>query len=164
MRGESHSDLVGCKFGMLTPYEYVIGSKWKCKCDCGNETVVSTCKLTSGHTRSCGCLKSKGYHFTHGLGKPSTYSHWVNIKTRCFNKNHPRYNDWGGRGITMFDEWKDDFKAFHEYVISLPNYGEDGYNTIDRINNDGNYEPNNIRWATITMQNRNKRSVKKVIE
>lgn len=124
MRGETHSNLIGQKFGMLIPFEYVIGSKWKCRCDCGNETVVSTSKLTSCHTKSCGCLKTKGYHFTHKLGKPDTYSHWYNIKSRCFNKNHPRYSDWGGRGITMCDEWKDNFKAFHEYVTNLPNYGK----------------------------------------
>lgn len=157
MKGETHSNLIGLKFGKLTPYEYVVGSKWKCKCECGNECIVATAKLNSGYTRSCGCLKTKGYHFTHRLGKPKTYSHWYNIKTRCFNKNHPRYKDWGGRGVTMYSEWVNDFKAFHEYIINLPNYNEPGYNSLDRINNDGNYEPGNIRWATPTIQNNNKR-------
>lgn len=156
MRGETHSNLIGLKFGKLTPFEYVIGSKWKCNCECGNECVVSTSKLTSGRTKSCGCLKHNSYHVTHGLGKPDTYSHWYNIKSRCFNENHPRFKDWGGRGITMCDEWKNDFKAFHEYVINLHNYKKDGFSSIDRIDNNGNYEPNNIRWATPTIQNNNK--------
>ena len=156
MRGETHSNLIGLKFGMLTPFEYVICSKWKCKCECGNECVVSTSKLTSGNTKSCGCLKHKAYHVTHGLGKPDTYSHWYNIKSRCFNENYPRFKYWGGRGITMCDEWKNDFKAFHEHVINLPNYKKDGFTSIDRIDNNGNYEPNNIRWATPTIQNNNK--------
>ena len=63
----------------------------------------------------------------------------------------------------MCDKWKDNFKAFHDYVISLPNYGKEGFNSIDRIDNNGNYEPDNIRWATSKMQNQNKRNVKKVI-
>lgn len=158
-KGETHKDLTGQKFTHLTPIEYVIGSKWRCRCDCGNEVIVATCHLTTGHTKSCGCLKHKAYHVTHGLGKPDTYSHWYNIKTRCFNKNHPRYKDWGGRGITMCDEWRNDFKAFHEYVTNLPNYNVDGFDSIDRIDNNGNYEPGNIRWATILMQNRNRRGV-----
>lgn len=163
MQGESHSNLIGQKFGMLTPYEYVIGSKWKCHCDCGNEVIVPTAKLTSGHTKSCGCLKRKGYHFTHHLGKPDTYSHWYNIKSRCFNKNHPRFDDWGGRGIVMCDEWKNDFKAFHEYVTSLPNYGAKGFSSLDRIDNNGNYEPGNIRWATPKIQNNNKRNTRRKV-
>lgn len=161
-KGETHSNLIGKKFGMLTPVEYIVGSKWMCKCECGNTTIVTTSHLTTNHTRSCGCLKHKGYNYTHRLGKPDTYSHWYNIKSRCFNENHPRYKDWGGRGITMCDEWRNDFKSFHEYVINLPHYKEDGYNSIDRIDNDGNYEPNNIRWANVTMQNNNKR--KRVIQ
>lgn len=158
--GSTYKDIKGFKFNMLTTLEYVGGSKWKCLCDCGKESIVSTANLTTGKTKSCGCLKHRGGHFTHGLGKPKTYSHWYNIKSRCFNKNHPRYSDWGGRGITMYDLWVNDFKAFHEYVISLPNYDKDGYTSIDRMDNDGNYEPDNIRWATVTMQNRNKRNVR----
>ena len=160
-RGETHSNLIGQKFGMLIPVKYISGSMWLCKCDCGNESIVKTAKLTSGHTQSCGCLKHKGYHYTHRLGKPDTYSHWYNIKSRCFNKNHPRYKDWGGRGITMCDEWKNDFSKFHNYVITLPNYGEPGYTSIDRIDNNGGYKPGNIRWATSVMQNNNKRNVNK---
>lgn len=161
-KGETHSNLIGKKFNKLTPIKYIPGSKWLCKCDCGNETVVQTSHLTTNHTKSCGCLNTHKAHTTHGLGKPDTYSHWYNIKSRCFNKKHPRYKDWGGRGITMYEEWKNNFKTFHEYVIRLPNYNKEGYTSIDRINNDGNYEPGNIRWATPTIQNNNKR--KKVVE
>lgn len=162
MKGEAHSDLIGEKFGKLTPIKYMVGSKWECLCDCGNRCIVRTAKLTTGYTRSCGCLKHNKYHITHGLGKPKTYSHWYNIKSRCYNKNHPRYADWGGRGIKVCNEWKNDFKVFHTYVINLPHYDEDGYTSIDRIDNNGNYEPGNIRWATPTIQNNNKR--KKVVK
>lgn len=161
-------DLTGFKFGKLKVIEesYIKNYKhyWLCKCECGNECIVCSSDLTIGKTKSCGCLKHKSYHITHGLGKPKeTYSHWYNIKTRCFNKNHPRYKDWGGRGIIMCDEWKNDFKSFHNYVTSLEHFGEDGYNSIDRIDNNGNYEPGNIRWATVKMQNNNKRNVRKKV-
>ena len=159
-------ELTGFKFGKLTVIKesYVKNYRhyWLCKCECGNECVVYVSNLTTGKTKSCGCINKYNAkhglcHKTHGLGKPKTYSHWYNIKTRCFNKNHPRYKDWGGRGITMCEEWRNDFKAFHDYVINLPHYGEENYNSIDRIDNNGNYEPDNIRWATPTMQNNNKR-------
>lgn len=163
-KGETHGNLIGKKFGKLAPIKYIVGSKWLCSCDCGKECVVSTAKLTGGHTKSCGCLRHKGYHITHGLGKPDTYSHWYNIKSRCFNKKHPRYSDWGGRGISMCEDWKNDFEKFHVYVSNLPHYHEPGYTSIDRIDNDGNYEPGNIRWATPKMQNNNKRNTKKVIK
>ena len=162
MRGESHSNLLGQKFGMLTPYEYVIGSKWKCECDCGNHSIVSTYKLTSGHTKSCGCLKNKPYNKTHGLRKTRLYRIWANMKTRCFNQNDPHFERWGGRGITMCDEWKNDLKSFHDWSMS---HGYSDDLTIDRIDNDGNYEPSNCRWTTAKEQNWNKRNVRKrVIE
>lgn len=81
------------------------------------------------------------------------------MKQRCLNPNHPRYADWGGRGITVCDEWMNDPKAYIEYVEALEHYREDGY-TLDRINNDQNYEPGNMRWATHSEQSLNQRHKK----
>ena len=89
------------------------------------------------------------------------YSIYRGMMTRCYNSNTPSYKRYGARGITMCDEWKNDFSKFHNYVITLPNYGEPGYTSIDRIDNNGGYKPGNIRWATSVMQNNNKRNVNK---
>ena len=86
-------------------------------------------------------------HELHGLRHSGLYMHWANIKNRCYNKKSPRYKDWGGRGITMYEPWKVSFKSFYEYIIKLPNYGHEGFTSIDRINNEKGYEPGNIRWA-----------------
>lgn len=90
----------------------------------------------------------------HGLRHTRQYRIWLMMKNRCFNKRCDRYNDYGGRGITVCDEWRNDFKAFYDWAMS------NGYSdelTIDRINNDGNYEPTNCRWITVKQQNRNSR-------
>ena len=98
-----------------------------------------------------------GHHEMHGLRKHPLYSVWANIKTRCFNRNNSHYERWGGRGITMCNEWKNSFKAFYNWAMS--NGYQEGL-TIDRIDNDGNYEPSNCRWVTVKIQNSNKRNVK----
>lgn len=85
--------------------------------------------------------------------RPRTYSIWANIKSRCFNPNFPRYSDYGGRGITICDEWRDSYETFYKDVGEPPS----SKHTLDRINNDGNYEPSNVRWATVIEQNQNSR-------
>lgn len=92
--------------------------------------------------------------------KTKIYWTWDNAKQRCYNKNHKRYHDWGGRGIEMYDEWVYDFKKFEKYVMGLKNYNRPGYYSLDRINNDGNYEPGNLRWTNRQTQNFNKRKYK----
>ena len=96
-------------------------------------------------------------HLKHGLRKTRLYRIWANIKTRCYNQNDPHFKRWGARGITVCDEWKNDFKSFYDWSMS------NGYSdelTIDRIDNNGNYEPSNCRWVSVYEQNKNKRNVK----
>lgn len=129
---------------------------WICRCDCGKERKAIRDSLIQGSVKSCGCLNP---HKTHGhtkRRKPSrTYQVWANIKARCYRTNHPRFPDWGGRGIKMCDRWRGSFLSFLSDVGEAP----DG-KSIDRIDNNGNYEPGNVRWATVSEQMRNKRSNK----
>ena len=97
----------------------------------------------------------KNPNYKHGLKNTRLFSIWNNIKTRCYNSNSPAYKHYGGRGITICDEWRDDFKAFYDWAVS---HGYQDNLTIDRINNDGNYEPNNCRWVTIKIQSINRRN------
>ena len=95
-------------------------------------------------------------HFVHGKRNTRLYRIWSNIKTRCFNPNDPHFERYGGRGITVCDEWKNDFKSFYDWSM------ENGYSdelTVDRIDNGGNYEPSNCQWVTVAEQNQNKRNV-----
>ena len=127
----------------------------KCVCDCGNEKTICLYSLLYGLTQSCGCLvKDNNGKRTHGLSKTRLYNIYNDIKRRCNNSNRKEYHNYGGRGISMCEEWKSDFLKFYEW--SLENGYQDNL-SIDRIDVNGNYDPNNCRWTDAMTQANNKR-------
>lgn len=142
----------GQRFGKLI-VSSVAGLVATCRCECGSDHATRTYLLVGGKTRSCGCLTLKHGHGRSGL-RSGTYSSWMSMISRCSNPRAPGFEMWGGRGITVCDRWLS-FDAF------LADMGErPGGHSIDRIDNDGNYEPGNCRWATAKEQSRNQRTTK----
>lgn len=157
----------GKRFGRLTVIEqcgvriYPCGSRkrlWKCLCDCGKEVEITTNRLTSGNTKSCGCYKveaEKEVHTKHGGANERLYYVWKAMKKRCCNPNCKDYKYYGGTGISVCDEWANDYSLFREWAY------QNGYDekagtmacTIDRIDPNGNYEPSNCRWVDMYAQN-----------
>lgn len=127
-----------------------------CKCDCGKIKECALDSLKSGNTKSCGCKKRNIIgvaHYVHGLVYHPLYHKWNGMKSRCYSLKYKSYRTYGGRGITLCDEWKNNFIAFYDW--SILNGWRDGLQ-IDRINNDGNYEPDNCRYVTQDVNQRNK--------
>lgn len=157
-------DLKGRRSGRLEVLELShIGNgyraMWKCRCDCGNECVVPGAAITTGKAMSCGCYRTErivAAVSTHHLSHTKIYGVWRSMKGRCLTVTHQAYKYYGARGIGVCPEWCENFQAFYDYVSQLPHFGEPGY-SFDRIDNDGNYEPGNVRWATLSEQNKNKR-------
>jgi len=147
------------KFGLLTaiiPVGYAEGKSvtWLCKCECGKEKVIRGYSLTSGNSKSCGCVRLKNLikrNTKHNMSNCPEYNAFMEMRKRCNNKNGERYSDYGGRGISI--KYKD-FMEFYNDVGKKPT----PQHSIDRIDNDGNYEPGNCKWSTIKEQNRNSRN------
>jgi len=164
---ENLPSLVGRKFGRLTVLSFSHSSKhkryWNCECECTLGKVVQkpTGSLTSGKVKSCGCLgieHQKNGNVTHGQtigGITSEYEAWQGMFKRCYNHNTVRFENHGGRGIEVCERWKK-FENFFEDMGKKPT----PKHSLDRINNDGNYEPSNCRWATPKEQCYNRRSTR----
>jgi len=155
-------DLTGKTFNQLTIIHKNGTDKygkpmWFCECTCGNTKTILGTSIRNGSTKSCGCLRKKQLSQrvkTHGLSKTVEYKIWKGIKKRCFNSSCKAFPNYGGRGITICDIWKNDAQAFIDYIGSRPS----NEYSIERINNNKNYEPGNIKWATRQEQNGNQRS------
>lgn len=158
-------NISGISFGKLSVVERAGSTKrgdvkWLCKCACGNGIIVIGYNLRNGHTESCGCVRAdraRIANVTHGhclrLKRTAEYRTWTNMKSRCENPNIPRYVDYGGRGISVCSSWRDSFEQFFTDMGPKPS----GKHSIDRIDVNGNYCKENCRWATASVQNKNKR-------
>lgn len=159
-------DLTGKIFGRLTVLKRTMNNgkrpKWSCICNCGKEVAVLGESLRSGNTSSCGCFhreqlaeNNRINNTTHGLTHTRLYRTWSGMKRRCYKIDDKDFCRYGERGITICKEWLYDFRAFYDWAMA------NGYKenlTIDRINNAGDYEPDNCKWATVKMQNNNRRT------
>lgn len=158
-------DLHGVRFGRLVGVQLSHRDKsrkvhWLCQCDCGGTTVARTNDLRRGAIRSCGCMQKEFHAQTHGYAKRgqrvAEYNVWLLMRDRCRNPKNKRFDRYGGRGISVCGRWND-FAAFYADMGARPT----PQHSIDRIDNDGNYEPRNCRWATSSQQRLNQSRAKR---
>lgn len=149
------NDISGRRFGRLTAVKPIRGNgriRWECVCDCGRVVQIVICNLNRPNTRSCGCLRKETTSKTkrtHGMTESATYRIWTHMWQRCTNPKNKRWMQYGGRGVSVCARWE----SFENFLQDM---GEKPVgHSIDRINNDGNYEPANCRWASIKTQQNN---------
>lgn len=158
-----YKGIEGNKYGMLTAirnthkhYRNTKALLWEFRCDCGTIKELPVAIVARGDIRSCGCYqKSHPTNITHGESNSRLYNLWCAMKNRCYNKKMRMYYNYGGRGITVCDEWRNSYEAFRDWAYA------NGYNdtlTLDRIDNNSGYSPENCKWSTQKEQNRNKRN------
>lgn len=159
---ENHfDDLTGKTFGKLTVIRRAENKEkrtmWECLCECGNISIVEAYQLKQGFTKSCGCLRYESRNSTHGMSRTRIFTIWSKMIDRCTNENNPAYKWYGERGIKVFDEWRTDFVSFYNWAKN------NGYNenlTLERIDVNGNYEPQNCKWIPLNEQPLNTRKTK----
>lgn len=165
MAAHNLADLTGKRFGRLTVIKRVLPNyqgkqaRWLCRCDDGNESIVRTFALKGGYIKSCGCLhdelcRERATKHGHGLSsnRSPEFRAWINARRRCYDTKMISYPNYGGRGIQMCEEWRNDFTAFLRDMGPRPKG-----TTLDRVDNDGNYDKANCRWSDWLTQVRNSR-------
>lgn len=169
-------DLTGMRFGRLTALELVDDyvapngrrrKQYRCVCDCGNEKIVLGENLSAGYTLSCGCLQKERAleaNKVHGDTDSRLYGIWCAMKRRCYRPYEPKYSNYGGRGIVMCEEWKNNYEAFRTWAMThgYDPLAERGECTIDRIDVNGNYCPENCRWVNMQVQMNNLRTNRRI--